>query len=264
MSSNRPRLPFHLLLAGIAAAVLGAPAVADDYVAYAGTATALHGHDVLYRENHVLVGRNGRVTERVVLYTCGSGAPFARKTVSYVDPFAPNFVLEDANNGMREGVRADRDGRSVFFRAAGADAERSSPLPRVGGLVADAGFDEFVRANWSALTDDRGLTLNFLVPSRLDDLGFKVDYLRADRLDGVPVQVFRLKLAGFFGWFLPGIDVYYGAQDRLLMRYVGLSDLRDAAGNNLKVDIRFDPKDRRPADRDDLDRALRARLAPCG
>jgi hypothetical protein len=241
----------------------GAGSRAEDYVVYTGTATALRTHDVLYHERHVMAARDGRVTDRVVLYTCRGGSPFARKVVSYVEPFAPNFVLEDASNGMREGVRTEAGGRVVFFRAGKTDAEKHRALPQVPGLVIDAGFDDFVRANWPALTADKNVYLHFLVPSRLDDMGFLIEELHADRVDGTPVQVFRLKLSGILGWFLPGIDVYYGVKDRLLMRYVGLSDLRDAAGDNMKVEIRFDPQDRKPALKDDYDQALQARLAPC-
>lgn len=239
------------------------PAAGDDYVSYSGSATALHSKEFLYGEKHVLVDHDGKLAQRVVLYTCRNGSPFARKTVSYVDPLAPNFELEDASDGMREGIHGDGGGRTVFFRAASDEAEKSAALPKVPGLVADAGFDEYVRANWQPLTADKTLRINFLIPSRLDDLGFRVEELRRDQLDGVPVDVFRLKLAGFFGWFLPGIDVYYGAQDHVLLRYVGLSDLRAKSGDNYKVDIEFDPKDRKPAGKDALDRALQARLAPC-
>ncbi len=237
---------------------------ADDYVSYTGTASALQSRKFLYREQHVLVAHDGRLAERVVLYTCRDGAPFARKTVSYVNPFAPNFVLEDASTGMREGVRSDGDRREVFFRAARVKAERSTPLPAVTGLVADAGFDEFVRANWQPLTGDKALSIHFLVPSRLDDMGFRVEALRSDHLGGVPVEVFRLRLAGVAGWLVPGIEVSYSAKDHVLMRYVGLSDLRDGNGENMKVDISFDPKDRKVAGQEALDAALHARLSPCG
>jgi hypothetical protein len=247
----------------LSATAMASPAAADEYMSYTGTATALRSNEFLYGEQHLLVEHDGKLAQRVVLYTCRNGSPFARKSVSYVDPLAPNFVLEDASDGMREGIRAEGAGRTVFFRAAYEDAEKSAALPRVAGLVADAGFDAYVRANWQPLTADKALRINFLIPSRLDDMGFRVEELRSDRLAGVPVDVFRLKLAGFFGWFLPGIDVYYGVQDHILMRYVGLSDLRGASGDNYKVDISFDPKDRKPAGQDALDRALQARLAPC-
>jgi hypothetical protein len=238
----------------------------EGYVTYLGTATALKTQTFAYGEQHVLKVRDGRLAERVVLYTCRNGSAFARKTSSYTDELAPSFVLEDASNGMLEGVREavpPSDRRTVFYRASRADAEKIGPLPRVPGLVIDSGFDEFVRANWSALVAGKSLSMHFLVPSRLDDIGFRVQRLRSDRVDGVPVEVFRLKLAGVLGWFLPGIDVYYGSADHVLMRYVGLSDLRDGAQNNLTVTIAFHPHDRRPSGLRDFQDAGQAPLAPC-
>jgi len=164
---------------------------------------------------------------------------------------------------MREGVRSEGGGRQVFFRAALSDRERSSTLHEPSGLVVDTGFDFFVRDRWQALVEGDDLTMRFLLPSHLSDMGFKVQHLRADRIDGVPVDVFRLTLSSVFGWLVPGIDVYYSTQDHLLKRYVGLSDLLDATGDNIRVDIRFGVADRRAADEHDLTSALQARLEPC-
>jgi hypothetical protein len=245
-------------------AAIGVPmAHAESYLTYTGRAVSLRSRGFLYGETHVLAERGGTLAERVVLYTCGDGSAFARKTVNYVDPLAPDFLLEDTSNGMREGIRSDGRERQVFYRAGRGYADQSSRLPGVAGLVADAGFDDFVRANWKPLTSGSDLGIHFLVPSRLEDMSFKIAELRADQIDGMPVDVLRLKLAGLFGWFLPGIDVYYSVRDHVLVRYVGLSDLHDASGDNMKVDIAFDPKHRRPATKEDFDAALHARLAPC-
>lgn len=248
------------LSAGIASVADGG---ADTYSSYTGIATARHTAKFLYRENHVLRYHDGKIAERVVLYSCGDGSAFARKTVSYADALAPDFLLEDASNGMREGVRTAAGGRAVFFRAGSNEAEKTSPLPRVSGLVADTGFDEFVRANWQPLMSGKRLSMRFLVPSRLQEMGFEVQHVKSERLDGVPVEVFSLKLSGVLGWALPGIDVYYGANDHVLMRYVGISDLRDGSHGNFQTEIVFRPSDRKLADDQAMANALRARLAPC-
>ncbi|GAC1302643.1 MAG: hypothetical protein NVSMB10_03820 [Steroidobacteraceae bacterium] len=236
----------------------------DQYVTYKGTATALRSREFLYQEQHVLRSIEGKPAERVVLYTCRDGKAFARKTMSYGNAaFAPDFVLNDSSNGMSEGVRSAATGRSVFFRGSRGAAERSRALPQPTNLVADAGFDGFVRDQYPTLAAGKTMDLQFVVPSRLGVMGFSVQRVRGDRLGGTPVDVFRLQLAGMFGWFLPGIDVYYGARDRVLLRYVGLSDLRDPAGNNMKVNVLFDPKDRKPAQKTDLAAALAATIEPC-
>jgi hypothetical protein len=236
---------------------------AADYLAYSGTASSLRGSSFLYGEKHVLRLRDGRVTDRVVLYTCKDGSPFARKTVSYVEPFAPDFTLEDASNGMREGIRSSADGREVFFRGDGSAPEKTGALPQSPALVADAGFDEFVRAHWKSLVSGKPAGMDFVIPSRLDDLSFKVRHVGRDQTDGVPVEVFRLKLAGVLGWVLPGIDVSYSDADHTLTHYVGLSDLRDADNDNFKAEIDFPPAERRPATAEEFDAAHHARLTAC-
>lgn len=235
----------------------------DTYLTYSGTAMAARSDDFLYREKHVLHYRDGKIAGRVVLYTCRDGSAFARKTVSYVDTLSPDFDLEDASNGMREGVRTEGGVRKVFFRNDRHSAEKVGTVPSIDGLVADSGFDAFVRSNWQSLMDGHALGMYFLVPSRLEDMSFKVQHVRSDHTDGIPVEVFRLRLSGILGWVAPTIDVYYSSTDRTLIRYVGLTDLRDASSDNLQARIDFQPGDRRNDDEQDMSSARQARLAPC-
>jgi hypothetical protein len=274
---SRRSIALFALIFGLADLAWCVPA--NGYLSYSGVATTRRGNDFLYGERHVLVFSGGRLAQRVVLYTCRDGSAFARKNVGYVDALAPDFLVEDASNGMLEGIReaapsaaasgpraallAGVADRVVFFRENARSQEKSGPLPQAPGLVADAGFDEFVQEHWSDLMSGKPLEMRFLVPSRLDDYGFQVQRLRSEAVLGVPTEVFRLRLSGFWGWFLPGIDVYYSAADHVLVRYDGLSDLRDKAGNNFKTTIDFAPKDRHPATEEALRQALQAPLAAC-
>jgi hypothetical protein len=257
-------------LFGLLASSAGAAAVpTDGYASYSGTADARHTSDFLYGEQHVLEYRQGRLAERVVLYTCHDGSAFARKVVNYVAgaPSVPDFLLEDASDGMREGIRsanpASPAGRTVFYRANAKAAEKSGPLPAASDLVADAGFDEFVRSHWASLMTGDVSQMRFLLPSRLEAYEFQVQRLRHEVVDGIPTEVFRLRLSGFWGWFLTGIDVYYSDSDHSLVRYDGLSDLRDASGDNFKVVIDFPPREAKPGDAELMQRALQTSLAPC-
>ena len=255
--------PALALWLGCTVAGAGASGNDDTYVSYSGTAVAQRGDQFLYQEQDVLHYRDGKIARRVVLYTCHDGSPFARKEVSYVDAFSPDFVLEDASNGMREGIRSAGNAREVFFRGDRSAPEKSSTVPPVRGLVADAGFDDFVRTHWQNLLAGHSVRMDFLVPSRLEDINFKVEHVRSDETDGVPVEVFRLKLSGILGWVAPSIDVYYSVKDHTLVRYVGLSDLRDGSNRNFNALIDFRPADRKPGDEQALLNAERAPLAPC-
>lgn len=235
----------------------------DGYVSYTGTAIARRTDQFLYREDHMVQYRDGKVIDAVVLYTCRDGSPFARKTLSYVDRLSPDFTLEDASNGMREGVRSAGNTREVFFRDGGTGRERRSAMPQVAGLVADSGFDEFVRMNWASLVAGHALKMHFLIPSRLDDMGFWVEHVGSDQIEGQRVEIFRLKLSGWMGLIAPSIDVYYGAANHALIRYVGLSDLRDHSNDNFNAEITFRPADRKSVAPADMEYARQVRLAPC-
>lgn len=240
-----------------------ASAAADEYIEYSGAASAHHNPDFLYGERHLLLYRDGRLSERTVLYTCADGAPFARKWVSYLEPAAPDFYFVDASNGMLEGVRSQGAARSMFFRANNAAAEKSAPLPNTPELVVDAGFDAFIQAHWSELMRGSPVPLRFLVPSRLQVMDFEVQHLHADRFDGRPTEVFRMKLSGLLGLLFSGIDVAYGVSDHVLVHYEGLSDLRDPSGANLQANIVFHADQRRPSTPQAVAAAQAAPLAPC-
>jgi hypothetical protein len=235
----------------------------EEYLEYTGIASARHAPNFLYGEHHVLVYRAGRLSERLVLYTCPNGAPFARKKVTYVDSQAPDFFLDDASNGMQEGVRTEGGERSVFFRTDRIEREKSAPLPQVAGLVADAGFDELIRAHWSFLMTDAPLPLHFLVPSRLQAMSFEVQHLRSDRVDDRPAEVFRLQLSGLLGMVLPGIEVTYDSAEHALVRFEGISDLRDRSGDNFQASIVFHVSDRRPGSAQAFATAEQTKIAPC-
>jgi hypothetical protein len=249
----------------IAAILLGVPVLSaafDRFITYSGTALDVKDAAFLYRETHWLRIQDGEVVERVVLYTCRGGTPFAHKIVTYQNRFAPDFLFEDASNGVRLGLRGHDERREVFYRDDGRSAEKQSELPAT-DLVADSGFDAFVRTHWSELMDRGVVSMKFLVPSRLEEMSFKVQHLRSDRIDGAPVEVFRLKLSGALGWVVPSIDVYYGASDHVLLRYVGLSDLRGASRDNYVAAIDFKPNDRKSTDEASMNVARKARLEPC-
>lgn len=192
---------------------------------------------LLYREQHLVRRENSQATERLVLYRCADGTAFARKRVDYRGSAqAPEFSLEDARLGYGEGLRRSGGSQSVWVRAGQGAAERSAPLEATAArLVADAGFDEFIRSQWQPLLAGKSVPLRFAVPARLASLGFKVNRVGATRFGGEPAELFRLRLGGVLGWIAPHIDVVYGRDSRRLLRFEGLSNLREDDGKSQLV-----------------------------
>lgn len=191
---------------------------------------------LLYREQHLVRRLDGEPTERLVLYRCGDGTPFARKRVDYRgSAVAPEFAFEDARLGYGEGLRRRTGVESVWVREGEDAAERSAALEDDVRLVADAGFDEFIRDNWTPLVSGQSVPLRFAVPSRLQTLGFKVNRQGSTQLGSEPAETFRLRLGGLLGWIAPHIDVAYGRESRRLLRFEGLSNLRSDDGDSQLV-----------------------------
>jgi hypothetical protein len=116
---------------------------------------------------------------------------------------------------------------------------RAEPLAAASPLVADAGFDEFVREHWDSLERGTVSKVPFVVPSLQQSVNFRVRKVDETRLDGDVASVIRLSLAGPLGWFVPDIDVSYRKHDRRLLRYRGTTNIRDTAGELLKAQIDF-------------------------
>lgn len=192
---------------------------------------------LLYREHHLVRRADGKPTERLVIYRCADGTPFARKRVDYRrSAQAPEFSFEDVRLGYREGLRRSGGAGTVWVRDARGESERSAALDDPAqALVADAGFDEFIRSNWAPLVSGQSVPLRFAVPSRLQTLGFKVDRQGPVTLGQEPAESFRLKLGGLLGWIAPHIDVAYGRESRRLLRFEGLSNLRSDDGRSQLV-----------------------------
>ena len=249
--------------AALVAAMACAPAARAGLSLEEGIARDTGGDGLLYVEQHLVRREGGRPLERLVVYRCADGTPFARKQVDYRQSvLAPAFSLEDARMGYREGLRRTRGPGEVFVREETGAAERAAALDPMTG-VADAGFDEFVRQHWDALMAGESVPLHFAVPSRLESLGFRIRRVGDAVVAGEPAVVLRLGLGGWRGWIAQRIDVAYGRDSRRLLRFEGLGNLRDDRGER-QLEARIDfPRPGRPADEALWQRFAREPLSAC-
>jgi hypothetical protein len=200
---------------------------------WTGDAYLAKGGTLAYRETHYLSG-----AERLVVYTCPDGKPFARKTIhDGGNAQAPDFDMLDARTGYREGVRGAGDARTIYVQRAPDQAEKSAPLAMPDDGVIDAGFDTYVRRHWDALARGDTLRFKFLVPSRLTFYAF--DLARVDDASNAARLTVRLSLGAWYSFLAPSIDVTYDRVTHRLLRFVGMSNVRDTKLKNLDVRIEF-------------------------
>lgn len=213
---------------------------------FTGYARDIKTRELLYIESHFVRGYGTAEEARVVQYRCAAGGTtFARKELRYgAVREEPEFTFIDGRSGYTEGLKRAPTGPRVFQRPGADIPLREASVPANVVIVSDAGFDEFVRKHWTELEAGGTLRFPFLVPSRLDFLSFKVSKDREDTIEGAAVAVIRLNLSGFLGWFLPYIEVSYRKSDQVLMRYKGLTNIRDTAGGNVTALIEFPARER--------------------
>lgn len=233
MSSTRVVLSAWIVL--LAAAV--SPAGAIDR--YEGFAYAHGSHGLVYSEIHWLYDQAG-VPQQLVLYQCPEGEAFARAEIHGAPTtIAPDFDFIDGRDGHREGVRTRAGRREVYFQNTRKSLERAQPLPDEPTGVIDAGFDAFVRAHWSELSAGGSLEAPFLLPSRLAFVPFKICGGRKTLWNGRSVLLLRMGVDAWYSFAVPSIDLVYDWNDRQLLEYAGIGNIRDAHGRNENVRIEF-------------------------
>jgi hypothetical protein len=243
------------------AAFLPVPAWAD--IRYEqGKAWDMQKNRVLYTESHWSRFENGQISERTVLYRCADGTPFARKIVSYASSaLAPAFQFQDRRFDYSESLRWQNGKPRVQFSGPGGKGERA--LANKPNLVADAGFDNFIRARWQALSRNDKQALQFAVPSRLKSYGFHLQRTGSTRYANQPAQVFKLGLDGLLGYIAPSIEVTYSNRDQRLLQFKGLTNILGSRGDKpVNAIIEF-PANDQPADAEAKRAAQRVLLESC-
>ncbi len=234
--------------AWLSAAIAEESATEATYLTYAGHAFDTDSGDKVYSEVHQVKTVNGKAAERIVSYRCPNGKVFARKRVQASRlPSAPQFALEDKRLDYVEGLEVGAENLSVYVKQAGRAERKTEVLTDPpADLVADAGFDVLVRDNWEALVAGETVHFHFLVPSRLEYLKFKVKQVSEEKIGDREARTFRLALGGLLGLVVSGIDVSYDTENRTILQFAGLSNVRDPDGDNYVVRLDFPPAERIP------------------
>ncbi len=218
------------LLVGICLTMLSAHCLAELEVRYEqGRAWNLAKTHVLYTESHWTASENNALKNRTVVYRCADGTPFARKEISYTrSTLAPEFSFTDIRFNYQEGLRWQKDKPELWFMRNAQSQQKL--LTNASNLVADAGFDVFVKSHWPALAAGRRQTLQFAVPSRLTSYGFNLQRVNSLPYNKEPAQRFMLGLDSWLGFIAPNIELTYSTNNKRLLRFKGLSNILNDQG----------------------------------
>ncbi|CCU73213.1 hypothetical protein [Thalassolituus oleivorans] len=225
------------ILSFIIAIFIGTTANAEILtVNYEGEAYSLDDKVLLYREVHTLIIDNDMPISREVDYIDPDGKVIAHKTSTYKGtPTTPDFELTDFRDGYQESAETDNKKRilSVKENTDSPVSIKSLDKPEYTTVV-DAGFDEFVREQWQGLLAGKTESFSFAAPARLEYIDFRLIPINQD--DTTLTVEMRLK-SRWIAWLLDPIQLTYDLTSQRLLRYKGLTNLRDDQGNGIKAEI---------------------------
>ncbi len=115
--------------------------------------------------------------------------------------------------------------------------------------VVDAGFDNFVRLQWQDLAEGEEIKFPFRVVTREDPIK-----MRASKADRCEEGKFCLEIAldsWLLGSFIDPIQLTYEEGSQRLLRFEGLSNLRNDDGKMQTVEIRYSYSDEEAAAREE-------------
>ena len=219
--------------------------VAETVVRYEqGQAWNLAKTKLMYTESHWTTSENSILKNRTVLYRCADGTPFARKEINYASSaYAPTFSFKDSRFNYQEGLRWQNGSPQVWFIRDGKSQEKL--LKASINLVADAGFDAFIKSRWPALIAAQTQSLDFALPSRLTSYGFNLQLINSLAYKSEPAHSFKLGLQSWLGFIAPNIEVIYGHNSKRLLRFKGLSNiLNDQGEKPVQAIIEFPLQDK--------------------
>jgi len=192
----------------------------------------------LYSETHREVQKNGRVVTNTVSYRDDAGKVFAEKHIDFQRSLTmPDFHLVNAENGHVEGARGADELLNVHFRQFSDSDVRAASVETPQNGIIDAGFDRFIELHWDSLAAGDVIEREFLIPSQLDFYTFEVERARTESLDDYAFEL-RIK-SMFLQMFVQPVLVHYDSRTRSLLRYEGISNIRNGEGENFDVRIEF-------------------------
>ena len=204
----------------------------------------------LYSETHREVQKDGQLVTNTVSYRDDAGKVFAEKHIDFQRSLTmPDFQLVNAENGHVEGARGADELLDVHFRQLSDSDVRAASVATPQNGIIDAGFDRFIELHWDSLVAGDVIEREFLIPSQLDFYTFEVERAKTEGLDDYAFEL-RIK-SMFLQMFVQPVLVHYDSRTRSLLRYEGISNIRNGEGENFDVRIEFPSPTRAQAESGD-------------
>ncbi|RMJ06270.1 hypothetical protein DOQ08_00956 [Marinobacter litoralis] len=210
---------------------------------FVGTAQSIDSQKELYEERHQVTGNCSETgfepREHSVTYHKGSDdRRFAFKTLQYGEhPSRPRVDFSQPDFGESLEISYPDSTQLIVDWQTPVESPRRFRVSYDNRLVVDAGFDQFVRANWQDVTAGKSIPFRFLAPTRGDHYGFVLEPAPNTMIDAdVAVQIRPTSLVLRF--LVDPIILGYN-QNGALTHYQGLTNIRANRETNYTALLRY-------------------------
>ena len=209
---------------------------------YVGTAYSLVDKKPVYSEHYAeQFDTQARPLACSVTYRDTNDQLVATKSLDYArHPYAPAFRFSNQRTGYQESVEWLDDGR-LRLTHQDKGARRQEKILQVGEpVVADAGFNNYIRDHLPALLQGETLAFNFLNPARLDWFRFTATLI-SQTPQAVTVKVAPANT--LLSWLVSPIELVYSKTDQRLLEYRGLTNISLDGSSNVSGNIYYQYQD---------------------
>lgn len=200
----------------------------------------------IYTENHTEHYKDGSHIFSIIEYKDPSGKTFARKKIEFGKKRTqPDFFMEDFRTGYLDKsvlVNPSTQEFAIEHRRSESEPLKKEKLKVPGLVVVDGGFDYFIRDDFDTIVSGKTIKGQFLLVNRLDYFVCRVRKISDSKFQGRDATVFILQPENLILRTLADkIQVTYDTKTHRLLEYIGISNLRDDAGEDFpKVKIVFE------------------------
>jgi hypothetical protein len=161
--------------------------------------------------------------------------PIAYKLLAYPGkPQHPSIEQENFALGTKSRVSPSTDDIKMWRSEAGEVT--STSLPASDGLIVDAGFDAFIKANWGSLLDKPARRVEFVAAGSARTLKMRLNVEESDESGLVKFSI--TPSSWLVRMFLPSLSFFYD-QRRSLQRYEGYSNFVPPDSDSQQVVVEF-------------------------
>ena len=190
-----------------------------------------------YTEKHEIIYEDGRVVSSRTTYFDPEnqyiGHLFSDYSMGY--QFG-SYDFSDVRGGRKNGAKVEADTVRMYSQNDPGDEMHTKELPRMSNQIVGQGFHHFIVNNLETIASGAILPVRMVLPAQLDHYRFRI---RRRSIDGDIITI-RLEIDNWFlRLFAPHIDTVYHLQTGRLLRYQGVSNLKDASGAYKGVTIEY-------------------------